>query len=227
MRLDEFDSYPASGITRLMYNKEDEDIARCVMISRSFASLSRRYTELGIRAITFSFKERPRHSEVTVIDSDDEDVRYQKDLQQALEASKVSGHSLPVSSPLGLSKKEEPKQGLSSFLLERAKLEKERLERQKRLRGETARGKMKAVKDDSDSETKSDGNMDGPPPKRHHMSKLPQGNSNPSSRQEKFFWNGELRQTATRYTEERMDRRPTFRLTQVLGSVSLLCPLQF
>lgn len=170
--------------------------------------------------------EESRQSEVIVIDSDDEGVRYRKGPQRTLEASKVSSHSLPAPSPPGLSKKEKPEKGLSSFLLERAKLENERLERQKRLRGEVAQGKMKAVEgaveDESGSGTESDGSMDGPAAKKQHMSKPSQENSNPassfSSRQ--VFWNGELRQTATRHTEERQDRLPTFKLTQVLGNVS-------
>lgn len=164
--------------------------------------------------------EESRQSEVIVIDSDDEGVCYQKGPQRTLEASKVSSHSLPVPSPPGLSKKEKPEKGLSSFLLERAKLENERLERQKRLRGEVAQGKMKAVEDESDFE--SDGSMDGPAAKKQHMSKPSQENSNPASsfNSRQVFWNGELRQTATRHAEERRDRLPTFKLTQVLGSVS-------
>jgi len=166
--------------------------------------------------------EESRQSEVIVIDSDNEGVRYQKGPQRTLEASKVSSHSLPAPSPPGLSKKEKPEKGLSSFLLERAKLENERLERQKRLRGEVAQGKMKAVEGESDSGTESDGSMDGPAAKKQHMSKPSQESSNPassfSSRQ--VFWNGELRQTATRHAEERRDRLPTFKLTQVLGNVS-------
>jgi len=167
-------------------------------------------------------EECPRQSEVIVIDSDDEDVRYEKGPQRTLEASKVSSHSQPVPSPPGLAKKEKPEQGLSSFLLERAKLENERLERQKRLRGEVAQAKMKAVEDESDSETERDGSMDGPPSKKQHMSKSSQKNSNPTSslNSRQVFWNGELRQTATRHAEQRRDRSPTFKLTQVLGSVS-------
>jgi len=167
-------------------------------------------------------KECPKQPEVIVIDSDDEDVRYQKGPQRTLEASKVSSHSLPVPSPPDLPKKEKSEQSLSSFLLERAKLENERLERQRRLRGEVAQGKMKVVEDESDSGTERDGSMNGPPAKKQHMSKPSQENSNQASsfNSRQVFWNGELRQTATRHAEERQDRLPTFKLTQVLGSVS-------
>lgn len=182
------------------------------------------------RAIALSLEESQRagRPEVITIDSDDDigEARYQDDLRQALEASKTSSPPPPVPQPPGpvsARKEERSNQGQPSFLSERAKLEKERLERQKRLRGEATRGDAKAVKEDPESETESDVSVDEPPAKKQHMSKPSQEKAIPlnptgTSSSQQLFWDGELRQTATRHAEPRQDGRPTFRLTQVLGN---------
>jgi tyrosyl-DNA phosphodiesterase 1 len=123
--------------------------------------------------------------------------------------------------------------GSSTFLSERAQLEKERRERQKRLRPE-------AILDnnDLDDESDEDAVVRDPPAKRQHLSSSSRVRTvNPSTRPtsssstastsanmatiDRVFWDGEFRQTATRHAEPRKDGRPTFRITEVLGPVSL------
>lgn len=188
------------------------------------------------RAIALSLEEsnHPRKPEVIAIDDDDdngdnEEARYQADLRRALEASKAESQSSqpPLSPSVPSAKVEESKPGPSSFLSERAKLEKERLERQKRLRREVGLDDEKAEKYNAESGEDSDISMDGPPTKRQHLSTSSQEKSIPSiltggpgPSEAEIFWDGELRQTATRFAEPRKDNKPTFRLTQVLGNVS-------
>ncbi|KAF9449699.1 phospholipase D/nuclease [Macrolepiota fuliginosa MF-IS2] len=190
------------------------------------------------RAIALSLKEsqRSKKPEVITIDDDDddnsgdhEDMRYQADLQRALEVSKVQSQisptTVPVASGPGIGV---PGPGPSTFLSERAKLEKERLERQKRLRKEVDLDD-ETNGTDAESDDDSDISMDGPPAKRQHISTSSQDKSIPListgasvPSQTEFFWAGELRQTATRFSESRKDGKPTFRLTQVLGNKSEL-----
>ncbi|PFH50374.1 hypothetical protein AMATHDRAFT_145281 [Amanita thiersii Skay4041] len=137
--------------------------------------------------------------------------------------SKISSVHVPAQS--SSNKSDNPT--ISAFLSERAQLERERRERQKRLRGQ-------AGLDDSGNES------DEPPAKRQQTSfslrpysddvsdsSIPPANSiRPSplpqvtNPEEKLFWDGELRQTATQHAEPRKDGRPTFRLTEILGKKS-------
>jgi tyrosyl-DNA phosphodiesterase-1 len=183
--------------------------------------------------------QRPKKQDIIVIDSDsdeieeeeeDDEKRFQADLQRALEASKVLSQSPSVPQPPATEQtSEQPKPAPSSFLSERARLEKERLERQKRLRGEAGLEDMKTAKDGPDSETESDTSLDGPPAKKQQLSRPSQEMAVPlnlagtsRSFSSNMFWNGELRQTATRFAEPRKDGQPTFRLSQVLGNVNKL-----
>lgn len=176
---------------------------------------------------------RSRKPEVITIDSDDDDgdieeeTQYQANLRRALEASKAEIRATRSTQPPSVPspKTEAPKPGPSLFLSERAKLEKERLERQKRMRKEAGLDD-KEEKPDTESDTESDVSMAEPPMKRQHLSTSSQDKSIPAATSgapglsgSENFWDGELRQTATRFADPRRDGRPTFRLTQVLGDV--------
>ncbi|KDR78204.1 hypothetical protein GALMADRAFT_245252 [Galerina marginata CBS 339.88] len=183
------------------------------------------------RAIALSLQETTRKPALINLDSDDDEdvqeVRFQEELKQALQASKDSSshtHSPPQAGPSTGTAQPSDRSTVSTFLSERAQLEKERRERQKRLRPSSDRDST-TEEDDSESEE--------PPAKRHQVS-----HSNPSYMRsnisgvsssktsnsvptmEQVFWNGELRQTATQHAEPRKDGRPTFRLTEVLGKKS-------
>ncbi|EKM76167.1 hypothetical protein AGABI1DRAFT_45345 [Agaricus bisporus var. burnettii JB137-S8] len=196
-------------------------------------------TNQTTRAIALSLEEsqRSKTREIITIDDDDDDdsenneqTRYQADLQTAIKASRATAQepqSIP-SQQIGGPRAGQHKTGPSSFLAERAKLEKERLERQKRLRGGTSLGDDTDRKDPQ-SDTESDVSMGEPPTKKAHLSNPLEGMSVPSvsagassTSDTKIFWDGELRQTATRFAEPRKDGQRTFRLTQVLGNKSEL-----
>ncbi|TFK73058.1 phospholipase D/nuclease [Pluteus cervinus] len=197
------------------------------------------------RAIALSLQEAKKQKQPAVIDltSDDDeepvaidpDAQFTADLQRAIEASQAEPQTRPTNLNLKRVATTSPEPSsngslASTFLSERAQMEKERRERQKRLRREAGL----EVQDDDD----------GRPAKRQHLSsssRLRYGDSGSSSppsspppeamRNTKniapkvetinqVFWEGELRQTATRHAEPRKDGRPTFRLTEVLGPKS-------
>jgi tyrosyl-DNA phosphodiesterase-1 len=182
--------------------------------------------------------QRSKKREIITIDDDDDDddddvggndeqARYQADLRTALEASRAAARE-PLSLPsqhIGGPRTGQQGPGPSSFLAERAKLEKERLERQKRLRGEASLGDDKHRRD-VQSDDDSDVSMGERPTKKAHLSYPLKGKSVPSvsacassTSGREIFWDGELRQTATRFAEPRKDGQRAFRLTQVLGDV--------
>ena len=166
-----------------------------------------------------SLRETHRKPDVIILDSDDDDAAFQEELKQALEASKASSQSKVIEEPLVAAASERGhSSGNSTFLYERAKLERERLERQKRLRPDSARASP--MVEDSDDEE--------PPAKRQNTSSASSVHSATSSNsrrpvqpQTQFFWNGELRQTATKHADPRKDGCPTFRLTEILGQVRI------
>jgi tyrosyl-DNA phosphodiesterase-1 len=182
---------------------------------------------------------RSKKREIITIDDDDDDdlsgndeqydeqARYQADLRTALDASRAAiqkSQSHPSQHTDGPSTGQQ-RPGPLSFLAERAKLEKERLERQKRLRGEASLGDDKHRRD-SQSDSGSDVSMGERPTKKMHLSYPHKDKSAPSvsagassTSDREIFWDGELRQTATRFAEPRKDGQRTFRLTQVLGGV--------
>lgn len=114
----------------------------------------------------------------------------------------------------------------SKFLSERAQMEIERRERQKRLRNQPSSEDLRVDDDEDDEEME-------PPAKRQHLSSSSGVRTNtqkprhpragPSGTDmatiDQVFWNGECRQTATRYADPRKDGMNTFRLTEVLGQV--------
>lgn len=110
---------------------------------------------------------------------------------------------------------------------ERAQLEKERRARQKRLR------KAQGLPDSDDEEkVQNDEDEERPSAKRQRLSSSSyagqpnarsstNSGSQSSSSKDSFFWDGEWRPTAVQGSEPREDGRPTFRLSEVLGSVSI------
>ncbi|KIJ61757.1 hypothetical protein HYDPIDRAFT_183128 [Hydnomerulius pinastri MD-312] len=191
---------------------------------------------------------RRAHSEAISLDaSDDEEERFQAELQRAIEASQADSDArrdsgqAKQSTNNSQSRASESQSGTSttsgspSFISERAQLEKERLARLKRLRGEN----------DDDRDGLSEKSQQ-PPVKRPHLSALQErtdkrtnqststitSSSSSSSLVERpttkiinakipvvdqLFWDGELRPTANRHIEPRADGKATFRLTEVLG----------
>lgn len=173
------------------------------------------------------------------MDSDDESVdheeaNFQAELQRALEASKIESRiqaprQHPTAAATSSAEPQSNQSAANGFLSERAQMEKERRERQKRMRKE-------AGLDDDDNDQQAGGRS----AKRQHLSsssgvRTNNGRPSPGSSSpqnagsskaavhvptiEQVFWDGEFRQTATRYAEPRKDGRPTFRLTEILGEV--------
>lgn len=173
---------------------------------------------------------------------DDEEQQFQKDLERALEASKVEfqeRHAVVPTPKTQTTQGGTPtSSGPTTFLSERARLEKERLARLKHYRGQS---------DDHDN----DGvRSQQPPVKRLHISSVepinrrvnqlqstPSISSNSSSSSthgrfdskttevqvvpviDQLFWDGELRPTANKHSQPREDGKATFRLSEVLGPV--------
>ncbi|KAG6828194.1 hypothetical protein H0H92_008813 [Tricholoma furcatifolium] len=193
------------------------------------------------RAIALSLEEATRTRDVIEIhdtSEDEGDVQFQTELQQALAVSEALPNHEDDSKP------PEPETHSSAtahpnFLLERAKMEKERLERLKRLRPQSTNDT--GCQDDDDDDDDDDEGLSQPPAKRQHLSscgvRVRNDSTSSSSRRgteavqtvptnvptiDQKFWGGEIRQTATQHAEPRMDGRPTFRLTEILGKKSEL-----
>ena len=199
------------------------------------------------RAIALSLQDAASapHAESEVIDlatdsdndDNDEDARFQAEIEQAIAASKAesSRHSSQTSTAPAVKPSDSGPVtviGGSAFLSERAQLEKERRERQKRLRPE-------AVLDGGGEISDDDIGAREPPAKRQHLSSSSSARANNSSTRptptsstsniptiDRVFWDGEFRQTATQHAEPRKDGRPTFRITEVLGQVSVYSTLK-
>jgi hypothetical protein len=164
---------------------------------------------------------------LSIDEDDDEEARFQADLACAIAASKRE--LSPATSIASLSS--DPSQIIdlesvapstvgaqssSNFLRERAQLERERLTRLKRLRGEPylqspeAPSKRPALSREVSSAPKA-------------------GTSRQRGREAvggdtEVFWDGELRQTANAHVglgHNGEDGRPVFRLSQIIGDVSL------
>ncbi|KAJ8494567.1 hypothetical protein ONZ45_g13197 [Pleurotus djamor] len=200
---------------------EDEDIARAIALS----------LQDQVRPVTKTRAER----EVIVIDSDDEadlpthdgDLRFEKDLKRALEASKAdtsSRTSTPINGASTRSSSIQPANPQSNFLSERVQMERERRERQMKRQRETGLDvpSQPPTTLDSDSGEDDDGGEE-PPRKRQHLSSSSaraHTNSSASSSNQKplidqIFWDGELRPTANRFAVN--DSRPKFTLNESLG----------
>lgn len=111
----------------------------------------------------------------------------------------------------------------SDFLKERRILEQQRIARMNKAQSQTQQKTQKRSHSASLSEDESDG--EPRPLKRKPSRKLVASSSstvktaNGTEDVGEMFWNGELRQTANRYTE-RTDEKPTFRISEIIGDVS-------
>jgi tyrosyl-DNA phosphodiesterase-1 len=182
------------------------------------------------RAIALSLQRSAQPPSITpalsVDNEDDDDARFQADLARAIAASKVN--LSPTTSIASLSSDPSQISDLetappsasavdshtnSSFLAERAQLEQQRLARLKRLRSEPH------------------SHCTGPPSKRGASSRETSctpasgvGSSRPKGtvdEEPNLFWDGELRQTANKHVELGTGGKPVFRLSQIIGDVSL------
>lgn len=178
------------------------------------------------RAIALSLQDSAQPV-LCIDDEHDEEAQFRADLARAIAASKVN--SSPTTSVASLSSDASPDppftasavatHASSSFLAERAQLEQQRLARLKRSRGESDSPRM------------------GPPSKRQGSSRetscRPTSEAGPSQKEKdavdqepEVFWDGELRQTANMHVDvvhNGMDGKPVFRLSQIIGDVSLFC----
>ena len=111
----------------------------------------------------------------------------------------------------------------SDFLKERRILEQQRIARMNKAQSQTQQKTQKRSHSASLSEDESD--EDARPLKRKPSKKPLASSSSTTTRPNEaegvgeMFWHGELRQTANRYTE-RMDKKPTFRISEIIGDVS-------
>lgn len=176
------------------------------------------------RAIAASLEDSKR-KDVIVIDSDSEpddpDAQFQRDLDAALKASqadpaRASGMPAPADTP-----------AMSSFMLERKKLEAERLARQKRLRGEDST--TSSARDGGD-----DDDADKPPPQKRQATTASRAraganrsysSSASTSSNSGLFWDGELRPTANMHVDANKATGPVFRLTEIIGDVRNGCEI--
>ena len=111
----------------------------------------------------------------------------------------------------------------SDFLRERRILEQQRIARMNRAQSQ---GPLKTQKRSHSASLSEDESDEEPRPlKRKPSRKLLASSSsaiktvNGTEDVGEMFWNGELRQTANRYTE-RTDEKPTFRISEIIGDVS-------
>ena len=117
----------------------------------------------------------------------------------------------------------------SDFLRERRIMEQQRLARMNKAQAQT---QLKAQKRSYSASLSEDESDEDPRPLKRKPSKLPVPSSsstttaaNGTQDDGEVFWNGELRQTANRYTE-RTDTKPTFRISEIIGDVSRSCTVR-
>ncbi|KZT68593.1 phospholipase D/nuclease [Daedalea quercina L-15889] len=180
--------------------------------------------------------------------SDDEDVtetneeerRFQAELQQAIQASKREEARRAALRPAvqmpATSKLPDSPAPATKFLSERAKLEQERLARQKRLRPDLDLDGGSGADSDSHRSKRqciSSSPAETPRADVHASSSVTTTSSTAStstaratapgasaaarSSAERWFWNGEMRQIANMHVDRALDIMPTFRLSEILA----------
>jgi len=179
-------------------------------------------------------------------DSDDDELRFQQDLHRAMEASRAD--STTPAEPTQPTTKAVVEQNTSSvsstfqsgsstpsssFLSDRAQLERERLARLKRHRGEDHEDKPSSL---PNKRQYLSTNLERTDERASTMPSISSSSSSSSNLEDKVkakasnvkipsvvdqvFWDGELRPTANLHSEPRQDKKPTFRLSEILGPVS-------
>lgn len=175
-----------------------------------------------------------------------DEARFLHDLEVALAASKADARAAAdhesSDSESGPSATPFPRPGLqagpsasisniagasnpaSDFLKERRILEMQRIARMNEAQTQTRQKAQKRSYSASLSEDESDGY---PRPLKRKSSRKAVASSSATTTTAsvaedvgEMFWNGELRQTANRYTE-RTDKKPTFRISEIIGDVSI------
>ncbi|KAM5541013.1 hypothetical protein V8D89_005324 [Ganoderma adspersum] len=185
--------------------------------------------------------------EVIEVDDDDEDeARFQADIQRAIKESEHQAegknsdtHAASSSTPAPATQP----QAASSFASERAQMERERLERLKRRRPDLHQQVNTVVlDDDSDNEeeyargakrqhisssssvarranTRTSTSSSSAPTatSSRSASRPPNAAAAASNQSKEIFWDSELRQTANRHVIPAKDKRPLFRLSEILS----------
>lgn len=176
---------------------------------------------------------------IEIDDDDDDDTQYRSQLLQALEESRsTSQPPVPTAGPLpSASFSGAQASSHNTFLSDRAQLERDRLARQKRLRpgfaeNTTDRIKQEDDEDDLDTNDTRDTKRQRVSPTIAHISRANTSCSRaqvhvyPTNKTaEAPFYDGELRQNANQLVDPAKDRKPVFRLTEILSPVSThICP---
>lgn len=191
-----------------------------------------------------------RRAKTPDAEDDDFEAQFQKDLQAAIEASKqttASSSKVAQKEEYTPQISDETKQntsGSSGPQSERSKMEQERLERLKRNRQQSEAPTLSAQesknlaippskkpRNSSSYQTPRQATQ-GQTESSSKTSISQQKESQPSKGKERtifsnnidgspddLFWDGELRQTGNRFAEN--ETRPTFRLTNIIGSVRI------
>ncbi|KAI0686935.1 tyrosyl-DNA phosphodiesterase-domain-containing protein [Cytidiella melzeri] len=181
------------------------------------------------RAIALSLQEpsippviaAPVRRNVHDLDDEDEDPEYQEQLRRALAESQAASQRTPAaaaqsdrsSAPVQSTSQKPP----SAFLSTRAELERERLARQKRqhddidLDTENARETKRQRVSSSVTSIRTNASSSSSANTRIQPTIASHNDI------DKFFYDGELRQTANRYVDPAKDTRPVFRLSEILA----------
>ncbi|OJT09751.1 Tyrosyl-DNA phosphodiesterase 1 [Trametes pubescens] len=215
-----------------MDNSMDDDIARAIALSLQ---------ESNSRSTTAPHEV----IDLATDDEDDEDARFQAELQRAIEASKQGTHATAATAPqptMPAGTHTFPSSSTAPVLSDRAKMEQERIARLKRLHPDIDPGVNRAA-DGSDDEV--DGGQQPRDAKRQRISSsrvgarranvsAPVSSSTPApastyrgagqgaasssgAASRNLYFDGELRQTANKHVDPQRDRRPVFRLTDILA----------
>ncbi|KAI0743057.1 tyrosyl-DNA phosphodiesterase-domain-containing protein [Daedaleopsis nitida] len=198
------------------------------------------------RAIALSLQDSgpPIAANAEVIDlsadePDDDEARFHAEIQRAIEESKRQSAPAAPPAPAPAAATDPA----SAFRAERARLEAERLERQKRHRPDAYQSSKTVDLDESSDEEEqtrgakrqriSPSSRAGARSANTHASSSstaaanssyvaaaartrPSGNASGSGAQT-VFWDGELRQTANAHVDPQKDRRPVFRLSEIIS----------
>lgn len=167
-------------------------------------------------------------------EGDDEERRFQAELQRAIEASKQEEARHKPTSPAA-SESPPPQliqtQTATSFLSERAQLERERLARQKRLRPEVDvetpdaddghRAKRQHLSPSSHQTRRTDYSASSSATTSARPNNSTSGQAGPSQNTAAghMFWDGEVRQTANAHVDPATNKYPLFLLSEILAPV--------
>ncbi|KAL4252985.1 tyrosyl-DNA phosphodiesterase family protein [Abortiporus biennis] len=212
---------------------DDEQIARAIALSlqesqmphphnshRKSSSIKRiphEVIEIDDSSDTDSPSVKPIRQQPAATVLDDDEARFQADLQRALEASKAEASTATTTTEVSTRAPSPPGPPVPTpsanpiFAgIDRAQLERDRLARQKRLRPDLyANAESKTEDGESDG---SDDEDKGRSTKSHLPSQ-----AKPQSQESTLYWEGEIRQTANKHVDASKDVKPAFRLSELIG----------